>query len=460
MSQAHPPAPPAGANGRAAAARDPGPAPGRAPLPAVRGWIGARLTTTPGRLGLASIAVVVAALVLGTVAFTAERSRHQAAQAVASETEPLLVEAVSLYVSLSDADATVTTTFVRGGLEPADRRTRYLDDIQAASTSLATLSRQVSTTASGRAAVSTITDGVPTYTGLVEAARAYNRQGLPVGAAYLRRASELLATSILPAANQLYETEATRLNDDYRSGVGTGTVIAFILAGLAGLALLVLLGRYLARVSHRILNVPIVAGTVISLVLFVWGIVGLAGEQSALARAQRDGSDSVEILSATRILASRAQSDESLALVSRGGDAKPAADFAAVMQALAGEEGLVAAVATEAKRTGTSRPAAALSTELNAYRVQHARIAALAAGPRFIDAVRLQVRSTRSGSSPADLLNRNLVGQIAAAQRRFAADAADATASVRGLPVAIPLLSVLAAALALIGLRQRLNEYR
>ena len=252
----------------------------------------------------------------------------------------------------------MTTTFVRGGLEPPDRRTRYLDDIQAASTSLATLSRQVSTTASGRAAVSRITDGVPTYTGLVEAARAYNRQGLPVGAAYLRRASELLATSILPAANRLYETEATRLNDDYRSGVGTGTLVAFVLAGLASLALLLLLGRYLARLSHRILNVPIVAGTVISLVLFVWGIVGLTGEQSALARAQRDGSDSVEILSATRILASRAQSDESLALVSRGGDAKPSADFDAVMQALdpTAAEASLAAVAAQAQRTGRTGP--------------------------------------------------------------------------------------------------------
>jgi hypothetical protein len=441
-----------------AGARRPG---GRAPL--ALAWLRRRLTTTPGRLGLASAAVVVGVLMFGTVAFTAENSRHRAAQAAAHETEPQLVAAVDLYTSLSDADATATTTFLTGGLEPAGRRARYNDDLRRAGAALTGLSRQVGTAAGAGRAVAAITEALPTYTGLVEAARADNRQRLVLGAAYMRAASELLATTILPAADRLYAAQATRLGDDYRAGTATGTLVTFLLAGLAALTLLVLAQRYLARITRRILSVPLLAATAVLAVLSLWGLIGLWGEQSALARAQREGSDSVEVLSAARILASRAQSDESLALVSRGGDAQPLADYQAVMAALGqgtGGTGLLAEVAAQARRTGTSSAARDLAGDLAVYRARHAMIAALATGPRFLDAVDLAVRSAAAGASPADRVSANLGSQIQAAQRRFAGSAGDATAALAGLAPAIPVLVVFAAALALVGLSQRIREYR
>jgi hypothetical protein len=85
-------------------------------------WLRERLTTTPGRLVLASVLAVAGAVCFGVIATAAERSRAQAAQAVRVETEPLLVQAVTLYTALSDANATVTTTFLQGGLEPPARR--------------------------------------------------------------------------------------------------------------------------------------------------------------------------------------------------------------------------------------------------------------------------------------------------------------------------------------------------
>jgi hypothetical protein len=432
----------------------------RPSLGSVPAWVRGQLTSTPGRLGLASLLVVVGALILGGVAFSAERARSQAAQAVASQTEPLLVQAVSLYAALSDADATATTTFLKGGLEPPARRARYVNDLRVATTSLAELSRQVGDSATARDSVARITNGLPVYSGLVEAARTNNRQRLPVGAAYLRQASELLSTSILPAAGRLYETEATRLDADYRSGTATATLVAFLAVMLVALVLLVLEQCYLARMSRRILNLPLVAATVVLVALTVWGMVGLLGEQSALASAQRSGSDSVEVLSATRILASRAQSDESLWLVARGGDDQPATDFAAVMQALDGPNGLLAEVAGLARRTGTTVAANGLKTTFAAYRSQHDQITALATGGRFQDAVNVEVNSAATGVSPSDRLSARLAAEIAGAQRRFEHDAGNATSALSGLSIAIPLLALLAAVLALLGLRQRINEYR
>src|SRR5258708_7762448 len=75
-------------------------------------WVRDRLTTTPGRLALVSVLRVAGGVCLGVIATAAERSRAHAAQAVRPETEPLLVQAVTMYPKLSDANATATTTFL------------------------------------------------------------------------------------------------------------------------------------------------------------------------------------------------------------------------------------------------------------------------------------------------------------------------------------------------------------
>jgi hypothetical protein len=159
--------------------------------------IQARLTTSPGRLRLAAVLLAFGAIAFGALAASAVNMRLQAAHSVATDTEPLLVTAEGLYASLSDADATAATTFLTGGLEAPAQRERYAGDLRAASGELATLARQAGGSAQTRAAVGTLATQLPVYSGLVETARASNRQGFPVGAAYLRRASTLIGQPLL-----------------------------------------------------------------------------------------------------------------------------------------------------------------------------------------------------------------------------------------------------------------------
>ena len=70
------------------------------------------------------------------------------------------------------------------------------------------------------AAAETLGSDLPIYADLVEAARTNSRLELLVGAAYLRRASELMRTEILPAATAIYEDAAVELDDRYRDGTG------------------------------------------------------------------------------------------------------------------------------------------------------------------------------------------------------------------------------------------------
>jgi hypothetical protein len=420
-------------------------------------WLRGRTTTTPGRLVLLSILIAAGAVCFGLIATSAERSRAHAAEAVRARTEPLLVQAVTLYTALSDANATATTTFLKGGLEPPAERARYLSDVRTASDALAALTREVGNSSSEAAAVRTIIEQLPVYAGLVESARANNRQGLPIGAAYLRQASAVLTSTILPAADHLYATEAKRLVDDYSTGIGTTALVVLIAAIVVALVVLLLTQRYLTRVSRRILNVPVAIATVVLLVVSIWAVVGLLGEQSALASARRD-SDSVELLSATSVLLSRAQSDESLILVNRGSDETDPLDFALVMHTLSGPGGLLAQSAAPADSGEAARARDRLSRTFAAYRAETHQVATLQNRG-------LTYQAIAAASSPSSIaigvsLNSDLAGQVQAAQRRFQANTASATSWLWGLAIAIPLLTSVVAALTLLGLRQRLQEYR
>jgi hypothetical protein len=418
----------------------------------------ARLKTTPGRLWLISGLAVAAAVCFGVVATVSEAFRARAAQTVQTQTEPLLAQAVGLYTALSDANATATTTFLTGGLEPPARRVRYLQDVRLASDSLTALTRAITSPPAARTAVASIAEQLPRYSGLVESGRAGNRQGFPVGAAYMRAASGLLTATVLPAANQLFSTESARLSQGYSSGTASTALVVLGVVALLMLGLLVALQLHLTRITRRVFNVPVVLGSAVLAIVTVWAVIALINEQDALATARGQGSDSVQVVSAARVLFSRAQTDQSLTLVSRGSDQTDPLDFAKVMQVLSPPGGLLGQIATLNQLTGTPGAGARLSSDFEAYRMQAAQIAALQQHGQTIDAA--QLASSPGAAAVENRLTSDLVGQANTAQARFERAASDASSSLSGLSIAIPVLTVLAALLAMGGLQQRLGEYR
>ena len=216
---------------------------------APREWLARWSRTTPGKLTPSVPPGRRRAICFGVIATIAEHSRSQAAHAARTQTEPLLVQSVNLYTALSDANATATTTFLKGGLEPPARRARYVADLNVASRALATLTREVGDDPLARAAVQTIGRQLPVYSGLIESARANNLQGYPIGAAYLRQASSLLTGSILPAADLVYAAEARRLSDDYSTGTGAAAIVALVAVILLALALFRSTRRHMSRDS-------------------------------------------------------------------------------------------------------------------------------------------------------------------------------------------------------------------
>jgi hypothetical protein len=177
-----------------------------------------------------------------TVAFAAT-SASSGTHEVGQRTEPLLVNAETIYSALADADATAAQAFLAGGLEPPTLTTRYNDDLRRANTALAEAAGRAPAGGRTAAIVAKLSGGVSVYSGLVATARANNRQGFPVGASYLSAASHLNRTELLPEAQAMFRSAQRELSSGYASARSTVQVRLMVVLLLALLAALVFSGR-------------------------------------------------------------------------------------------------------------------------------------------------------------------------------------------------------------------------
>ena len=431
-----------------------------------------QLATTPGRLRIAAALIALGAIAFGIVAAQAADTRRQAVRDVAAN-GGLLVKSVDLSARLSDAHAIAASSFLAGGPEPGAAHVAYKDELRAASDSLAELAGEIERSSLGGVAVGVITRRLTEYSSLVASARANYRLGHPIGGSYLRAASDTLRDGpdgMLPSARTLYEIQATKLTSSYHAGVSSSTLLAVLLAGGALLVVLATTQVYLARATRRLVNVRLALATGLILGLVAWVTVAFALQRGDLLQAQRSGSDPVELLTAARILASRAQANESIALSARGsGEGEPnLADvdrgFLAVVKPIpALLEQARSSAAGASDGAASTVAVAAIVRAYERYRAAHDRVVRAEREGDFSAAVRLAVQSQLGRPSTKDAatrLNSALDQGITIAQEDFGRRAADALSALDGLPAAIPLLTALAALLALSGVRERLEEYR
>ena len=136
----------------------------------------------------------------------------QANRTAAADTEQL-IRVQGIKTSLLRADALATNAFLIGGLEPAEQRAAYDEAIDQ---TVRAITDAADAQPADRAALNALSSTVLDYVGDMELARANNRQGLPVGGAYLRKASGELRSTALPIVDQLVDANSTA--DDGRDG--------------------------------------------------------------------------------------------------------------------------------------------------------------------------------------------------------------------------------------------------
>jgi hypothetical protein len=385
-------------------------------------------------------ALVVLSVLTGVVAALALQAKLDTIGGLVDHREPLSAAAQQIYRSLSDADATASSSFLSGGVEPAQLRDRYEVDIAQAGAALAKAAGDISGIQDAERQVDVLGKQLPVYTGLVETARTNNRLGLPVGAAYLREASNLMRTKLLPAAKELYAFDTSRLTAEQDDAAGFPWLTVLLTLALVGA--LVVVQVYLTRRTNRLVNVGLLVATVAVVLGLLWGVVATWVSASAVGTAQTDGTQQVDRLVRARIMALQMRADETLTLVARGDGANYEKDFA--------------------EQAGNLP--ATLSTGLDAkpWLDIHKKIRELDNGGQYDQAVRLAIGTGDNQGAAAAFtqFDDKLNHAIQDARERFVSSTSTAQGAMIGIVPGVALLALVAAAGSFVGIRQRLREYR
>lgn len=411
------------------------------------------LRNTPGRLTLALIGLVAGCLALGVFAVVTAESHASAANNLAHRDDRLTVDAQLIYASLADADTTAASTYLQGGTESATARTRYLNDIAAASSALNDATR---TAGGGDPAVTADTallaDDLPTYTGLIETARADNRLNLPVGVAYLTEAANLMRAHMLPAADGLFALEYAQLSDD--EGGGSAFPYVALLVALILLGGLVYVQIKLSRLTHRTVNVGLAGATLAVLVVLVTMLATLASVGNAIDTGRNGGAAQIQPLARAEIASLRGHGDECLFLVAGGEDATYGTDAATAERQLDAAVRQATGVQTGAPATGA--PANRAATQ---WESAHATLMTDTSNGGFNAAVTSAIGSGTAAKA-FDTLDTELITAINRDHTVFARNAAAADSDASGLAPLLAVFMVLAMAGCVVGVGARLREYR
>ncbi|MFI5762790.1 hypothetical protein ACIA8F_17830 [Streptomyces sp. NPDC051563] len=425
----------------------------------------AAATTEPGRLRIIGAALAALVLLFGAVAVWEISGRVTAADDVVGRSQPLSADAASIYRSLADADTASSSGFLAGGQEPREVRSRYEKDIANASRLLVNAAASTTAGEDSRKQISLLSEQLPRYTGLIEQARATNKQGLPLGGAYLRYANEQMSTQLLPAAQRLYEAETGRLYTDYDEA--RALPLASFGAGLLALAALLWAQRRNYRRTNRVFNHGLVAATAASLVLLLWLAAGHTVARSGLSEARTDGQESLEVLNDARIASLQARANENLTLVSRGAvlaedkkSDKYDVDYSNDMKDL--DAGLATAAKLADDAAGRD-PVARAAEGVRQWKGLHAAARQTDLTGDYQGAVG-QVIGDKDHPKPTggafDTVDASLEEAVVHEQREFTRAARDGLGALDGLVTGTAALAVVGAVGALLGIGRRLSEYR
>lgn len=436
----------------------------------VPGRMWAYLRTSPGRLMAMTTILVIAIVAAGGALTYASSTRQDQLNNLVKNTEPLSNAAQRLYGSLSVADSTATIGFLEGGVGSQSEDERYATAIQTASTALVEAGAGAnSDDHEVLQLLAVVNQRLPIYTGLIAQARTNNRESNPIGASYLTEASAIMQNSIIPAASRLYTITSDRVRHQARS---LTRPMWFPASGLlAAIILLVIAQLWLAALTNRRLNGGLLFATVAMTIALFWlaisSIVIVAVGNADFNRA----SDPLHELTASRISAQKARTDEALMLVRRSAD-QSSADFSTTVSD-------VQKTLTQLKDDGTlddaddqntntssdKKPSDALDDAIvaaNSWKVSHQELANRIGRGDYTGAVNIAVgRDESTLNSERQFIQldqslRTLIQDTRSNLRTYLENSQDTSQNITR---AVLILSVLSVVGVLIGVRPRMQEY-
>ncbi|MEU3250209.1 hypothetical protein [Streptomyces sp. NPDC006997] len=427
----------------------------------------AAATTEPGRLRIIGAVLALLVVTFGTVTAWQTTLRSSAADDVLHKSQPLSSAAADIYRSLADANTAASSGFLAGGQETKASRDRYEEDIRTAAAKLITAANNSDPASPAAKTIAKLNRLLPEYKGLIERARANNRQGYPLGGAYLRYANDKMQNDMLPAAEDLYTSENERLRGDYDNA--TPYPWAAIALGVLALAALAWAQHRNYQRTNRVLNHGLVAATATTTVVLLWLVIGHTVARQGLNASYDHGVRSLNVLHDARIASLKARGNENLTLVSRGAETvevktgqfedKFDVAFRASMDDLADRLDDARELADDA--TG-EEPVQAATGNMEEWRSRHAEARGADDAGDYQAALDKIIGSKDDKPTREcfDSVDSNLRAALAHEENEFKESAGDGLDAMTGLSVGAAVLAVLGAAGAVLGIGRRLSEYR
>jgi len=417
------------------------------------GKIKGMMGTTPGKLRLGMFTIFILAICFAIAGYVGVSGARSSVNTIARDAVPSIVTAQTVRVKLLQMDSLASQEFLAGGADSgAQARVKYEAVRQELGEQLTLAAKNISFGKDEQTPVETLMNKVQAYNGLVEAARANNRQGFPVGAAYLRMASTMLHDQMLPQTQAIDQLNVKQLESEYASFKSTSVIHIGVIAaaGLALLAVLAYMQLFISKKMRRSFNLPLLAASAVVVALTAYSIVGMTLQRSNLGAAKEASFVSAYNWLEARGAAYDAKTDQSLFLIALGAGAKYEESAKVKVEKLA------AAAAQNAQGDSAS----ALSA-LRTYVQQDERIRGYDKAGKRAEAVNLALgNGTQEAQKSFDDLNQVLTANLKTATSSFEASIASAESNINLLDLAFIVLSLAVVALAYFGLTPRINEYR
>ncbi|MFE0459975.1 hypothetical protein ACFW1A_12075 [Kitasatospora sp. NPDC058965] len=309
--------------------------------------------STPHRVRTLTGAAVVALLVFLAVITTVLTGARDSVDRIGHRAAPQAVRAADLSFALSDMDAQAANLLLVGSdqdhfAQRSTVREAYEQRRAQADADLEQAAEAADNDAGAHRAVNAVLDGLGQYEALVarsdlqeSAAKAAPGRPAPDALTSYQQATDLLRSSLLPAADQVAganEATVQGAYDSQRADLVSGTWW-LLLTGLAALGLLGLLQYTLATRYRRRFSPPLAAAVLLT-VIGLGHAASLAGDtRDRLHTAKADAYDSVISIGTARLVAYDSNADESRYLVDPSRATTYEQSFLAKSQRIATMEG-------------------------------------------------------------------------------------------------------------------------
>jgi len=476
---------------------------GPTPLPPGRPRKARKSLSTPVRIRVLAYVFAGLVVVLSTLLVVEARRERAGIDVIGHQTAPVVVASTDLYFALNDMDAQLANILLVGsdtklGFTRDDALTIYHQRRHQVSVDLQQAAAAAEADPRGAQNIRNILDALGQYETLAAQmiqldGQAGHAAGQPTQATLVRyrQATDLLKATLLPAAQDLIDSNTRTLNRTYldERGKAFGARTWVVGLGVALLAVVLLLQVYLARRFHRWINPAIVLATLIAAGLVISGTMLTGDEAEYLRATKKDAFDSILALNQARAVSYDANADESrylvdperadtyekafltktLQLVSLSGATVPTFDqrFATALRAYQQDNKSIewyGYYGTEFRNitfVGERAAAEATLQKYQVYQVDDRRIRKLTTSGRLRDAIAFCTSYDPGQSNWAfDQYDKALAALIGINQHAFEGSIAGGEHRLRGWTVIPVVAGVAVLGLLLLGLRRRLAEYQ